>query len=130
MGFARLDNELIGAQTAKSFVNDRPADIGVSFGIERRLIQGFNVLIVQWLNLMQPEEAFPYFDPNLGAVVQGSGDRDVNVLRANGTVGGRLGNRQVRLEVAEQLELAVGENGASDDDHGGGQQLYDAGGVA
>ena len=55
MGFARLDDELIGTQTAKRFVNNRPANVGVLFGIERRFIQGFNVLIVQWLDLVQPE---------------------------------------------------------------------------
>ena len=63
MGFARLDDQLIGTQAAKRFVNDRPANIGVLFGIERRFIQGFDVLIVQRLDLVQPEEAFAYFDP-------------------------------------------------------------------
>ena len=69
MGFAWLDDEFIGTQTAKRFVNNRPANIGVLFRVERRFVQGFNVLIVQRLDLVKPEEAIAYFDPNLGAVV-------------------------------------------------------------
>ena len=101
MVLSRLNNQLIGPQAMKRFIQHWPVDIRMLFGVEGCLVKSFDIFVVQGLDLVQPEETFTYFHPDLGAIMQGGGYGDVNILRADGAVRGRLGNRQVRLEVAE-----------------------------
>ena len=101
MVLSRLDNQLIRPQAVERFVQHWPVDIRVGFGVERCRIKSFDIFVVQGLDLVEPEETFAYFHPDFGAIVQGGGYGDVNILRADGAVRGRLGNCEMWLEIAE-----------------------------
>ena len=66
MVLSRLDNQLIGPQAMKRFVQNWPVDIRVCFGVERRRVKGLDIFVVQGLDLVQPGPIQPARHAALG----------------------------------------------------------------
>lgn len=75
--------------------------------------------------MIQLIECFSDFHSDIGTVLEDCRYVDVYVAGSDGAVDPGLGYGQVRLEVAEELQLAVSERRAGYDHYRGDHRLYD-----
>lgn len=92
---------------------------------QRDKFQKFNLIVINWSDLVQLVECFADFHSNLGTVLEDCRYVDVYVAGSDGAVAQGLGYGQVRLKVAEELQLAVGERCAGYDHYDSDQRLHD-----